>query len=139
MSRIAKLAATCCIMSLVAVAAFAQGQRPDPNSPRYKGLVALSEFLGSDDDQAVHEFIVARIAPSVHESMDAEELFATLKALRAEAAGAEMRGGRPISELAAEVLFDTSDGTELAIEFELDESDNDRFVYIRSPGNTIGG
>ena len=49
-------------------------QRPDPDSPRYKGVVALGELIESEGDEAIAEFIEERIAASVRESMDDEEL-----------------------------------------------------------------
>jgi len=113
-------------------------QRPDPDSPRYKGVVALGELIESEGDEAIAEFIEERIAASVRESMDDEELAETLAAIRAEAAGAEIRGGQPLGPLAAALMLEFSDGTEMSLEFELDEQDNDRFLTIRSPGHSIG-
>ena len=55
-----------------------------------------------------------------------------------EAAGAEVQGGRPIGPLAAAVVLDPGDGTQMSIEFELDPADNDRFLMIRSAGHSIG-
>ena len=51
----------------------------------------------------------------------------------------ELLGGRPIGPLAAEAVFSAAGGTEISIEFELDENDTDRFILIRSPQNSIGG
>ena len=126
------------VLTVVFTAPGQAQQQPDPDSPRYKGVVALQEFIQSEGDEAIAEFSETRIAASVRESMDDETLTETLAAIRAEAAGAEMRGGRPIGPLAAEVVFDHGDGTEMGIEFELDGQDNDRFVVIRSPGHSIG-
>lgn len=113
-------------------------QRPDPNSPRYKGVVAIEEFINTEGDEAIAEFIETRIAASVREATGDEKLAETLAAIRAEAAGAEVQGGRPIGPLAAEVILDPGDGTQMSIEFELDEADNDRFIMIRSAGHSIG-
>jgi len=57
---------------------------------------------------------------------------------RSAVAGAEVRGGRPIGPLAAEVILDPGDETQMSIEFELDQADNDRFIMIRSAGHAIG-
>ena len=113
-------------------------QRPDPNSPRYKGVVALDEFIQSEGDEAIQAFIENRIAASVRASMDDEQLAETLAAIRAEVHGAQMQGGRPVSELAAELILDPGDGTQMSVSFELDPSDTDRFTAIRSPGHSIG-
>jgi hypothetical protein len=122
---------------LVTLPAVAQ-QRPDPDSPRYKGVVALGEFIDTEGDEAIAEFIENRIAVSVRESMDEAELAEVLAAIRAEAAGGEIRGGQPLGPLAAELVLDFSDGTQMNISFELDSEDNDRFTVIRSPGHSIG-
>ena len=74
----------------------------------------------------------------MREATGDEKLAATLAAIRAEAAGAEVMGGQPIGPLAAEVILDPGDGTEMAIEFELDPADSDRFLMIRSAGHSIG-
>ena len=69
--------------------------------------------------------------------MGKDKLAEALAGLRAECAGGELQGGRPISELAAELMLNTSGG-QLSISFELDDDDNDRFVMITSPGHSIG-
>lgn len=113
-------------------------QQADPDSPRYKGVVALNEFMQSDGDEAIAVFIETRIAGSVRESMDDEMLAETLAAMRAEATGATMQGARPVGELSAEIILDPGDGTEISISFELDPQDNDRFTSIRTPEHSIG-
>ncbi len=120
----------------VAAPAFAQ-QQPDPDSPRYKGVVALEEFIRTEGDGAVESFIENRIAASVRQAMGDEKLAEALAAIRAEVAGAQFRGGRPIGPLSAELVLDGPDGSETSLEFALDEQDNDRFVLIRSPGNVV--
>lgn len=121
---------------LFALPAAAQ-QQPDPDSPRYKGVVALDEFIGSDGDEAIEEFIENRIAASVRESMGDAKLAETLTAIRTEFAGAQMRGGRPIGPLSAELVLDGPGGAEMSIAFELDDQDSDRFILIRSPEHTV--
>ena len=137
MHRLSRAVLAAVLTALVTLPALAQ-QRPDPESPRYKGMVALGELIGSEGDDAIAEFIEARIAASVRESVGDEELADTLAAIRAEAAGGESRGGRPLGPLSAELVLDFSDGTEMSISFELDAQDNDRFIVIRSAGHRIG-
>jgi hypothetical protein len=128
---------------LVAVAvqpALAQQQRqPDPSSPRYKGVVALEAFIESTGDEAVAEFVETNIAAVVRESMTDDALSDALVALRAAAHGAGSFGAAPIGPLSAALLVDNADGSQMRIEFELDEDDTDRFTAIRAPGHAIGG
>ena len=129
------------LLFLVVLAAAAPAiaqQQPDPDSPRYLGVVALDEFLSSDDTTSIDAFVESRIAASVRESMGDEALVETLAALRAAAAGAQFRGARPVGPLAAELVFDLADGNEMVIDFELDEQDTDRFAVIRAPEHRIG-
>lgn len=123
---------------LAAALPLAAQQQPDPDSPRYKGVVALDGFLTADDAPSIDEFAAARIATSVRESMGDEPLAAALEGLRAATAGAELRGARPIAELAAELVFVLADGSEMVVDFELDPDDTDRFTAIRSPQHEIG-
>ncbi len=137
MRRYYRAVPTVALILAFALPALAQ-QQADPDSPRYKGVVAIEEFINTEGDEAIAEFIETRIAASVREATSDEELAETLAAIRAEAAGAEVRGGRPIGPLAAEVILDPGDGTQMSIEFELDQADNDRFIMIRSAGHAIG-
>jgi hypothetical protein len=137
MQRFLRAALVTAIVVTAALPALAQ-QQADPNSPRYKGVVALQGLIESEGDQAILDFIETRIAASVRESMSDEQLVETLTAMRAEAAGAEMQGASPIGELAAELNLDPGDGTQLSIAFELDPGDNDRFKEIRTPAYSIG-
>lgn len=136
MSRMSRALIAIALIGLFALPVLAQ-QQPDPNSPRYKGVMALVEFLGSDGQDAVTVFIETRVATSVRLAMGDTALAAALTAMRAEAGGAQMRGARPLGPLAAEVLFDTDDGMELAYSFELSSDDTDRFLTIESPGQAI--
>ncbi len=137
MHRLSRTVPAVALILAFALPALAQ-QRPDPDSPRYKGVVAIEEFINTEGDEAIASFIEARIAASVREATGDEKLAETLAAIRAEAAGAEVQGGRPIGPLAAEVILDPGDGTQMSIEFELDPADNDRFLMIRSAGHSIG-
>lgn len=113
-------------------------QRPDPNSPRYKGLVALGEFFNSEGDASLQAFLDERVAASVRESAGDEALLETLAAMRAEMAGANQRGARPVSRLEVSMMFETADGGEATVSFELDSDDTDRFLRISTPGNRLG-
>lgn len=137
MQRFSRAVFVTLLTILFALPAAAAQQQPDPDSPRYKGVVALDELISSEGDEAIAEFIENRIAASVRESMGDAKLAETLTAIRAEFAGAQVRGGRPISPLSAEVVLDGPGGAEMSIEFELDGEDNDRFILIRSPQHTV--
>lgn len=123
---------------LAAALPLAAQQQPDPDSPRYKGVVALDEFLTAADAPSIDEFVAARISASVRESMGAEALAAALEGLRDASADAELRGARPLAALSAELIFTLADGSEMVVDFELDPDDTDRFVAIHSPRHDIG-
>ena len=138
-SRFTIVASAAIVLTLAFAGAADAQQQPDPNSPRYKGVVALQEFLDSVGDEAVGVFMSEKLAGSVHESMEHEALFNALKGLREEAAEGQMRGAMPSGPLGAEIVFDMDDGASFSIEFEMSEADNSRFALIRSPMVTIGG
>ena len=127
----AALASTLLLALLLAPAVAEAQQQPDPESPRYKGLVLLTEFLASTGDEALTAFLQNHIAPAVQEEMTAKELLAKLDDLRKAVAGLSSRGARPVGPFAAEVIYSLPDGGQLSAAFELDPEDPERFTNIR--------
>lgn len=74
----------------------AEAQQPDPDSPRYKAVVALSDFLTSEGDEPLKQFIDDRVSPSLVDSMGRDRLTSDLAKLRADFTGAQFpeRGQR---------------------------------------------
>jgi len=138
MNRVLRAAVAAFVVAVIVTPAVAQ-QQPDPDSPRYQGVVALDEFLGSEGDESIEEFIETRIAASLRDSAGDEALAQALTALRAQFAYADMRGARPVGSLSAELIFNLEDNSEASVEFELDPNHTDRFLLIRSGEHTIGG
>ena len=56
------LAITVALVSSLLSPAF--GQQPDPNSPRWKGVVALRELIEGTDEAGVRAFIDEKISPA---------------------------------------------------------------------------
>ena len=84
-----------------AIMPLARAQHPDPNSPRYKGVVALSEFLTSKGDVALKEFVADRVSRQLRDSMNHERLTDALDQLRSGFTGARRSGARPEGPFAA--------------------------------------
>ena len=130
--RLAVVLASTLLLALLAAPAVAEAQqRPDPESPRYKGLVLLTEFLASNGDEALTAFLQDHVAPAVQEEMTEKELLAKLDEMRKAVAGLSSRGARPVGPFAAEIIYSLPDGGELAAAFELDPEDPQRFTNIR--------
>ena len=108
----------------------ADAQQPDPNSPRYKGVVALSDFLIGKGDEALKQFVNNRISPALSDSIGQERLASVLSQLRSDFTGSELSGARPEGPFAAHVEF--SNGKSISFEMEADPPH--RFVRIGSIG-----
>ncbi len=102
---------------------------PDPNSPRYQGVVALQELIQGEGKDSLLEFIRERIAPAMLESMGEEALIAKLEDLRKRFAHLEARGARPVGPFAAKIVFNREGGQE-EVSFRLSESSPHQFVEI---------
>jgi len=134
--RVAAAAAMLLICSFVALGAEAQqrrGGQPDPDSPRYKGVVAIQEFLADESDGAVQTFFDEKIAVGYREEAGDEAILEMLRALHDEFAGMESRGARPVGALSATIMFDTDLGSR-EISFTMSDDDTSRFASITTSG-----
>ncbi len=82
-----------------------QAQQPDPNSPRFKGVVALSDFLTSQGDGALDQFVERRVSRQLRDSIGQERLASALDQLRAGFGGARQSGASPEGPFAAYIEF----------------------------------
>ncbi len=128
------------IIALVALvgttaALSASAQQPDPDSPRYKGVLALQEFFADKSEDAVQTFFDEKIAASYGEEAGAEAVLEILRGLHDEFAGLEPRGARPVGALSATITFDTDMGSR-AITFEMSGDDTSRFASITTSGGS---
>lgn len=114
------------VLAMALAAEFAVAQQPDPDSPRWKGVVALRDFLSSSGDEALPHFVHTKVSAVLRDRHGVESLSDSLERLRTEYAGSEMAGARPEGELAAALQF--SGGR--SISFELEPASPDRFVRI---------
>ena len=130
--RVTAAAAMLLVCTFVAFNAEAQQQRsgqPDPDSPRYKGVLALGEFFADGSDDAVQTFFDEKIAASYREEAGDEAVLEMLRGLHDEFAGRESRGARPVGPLSASIMFPTDLG-DRAISFTMSEADTSRFASI---------
>lgn len=122
-------AVVCCLLAFDATAQ----QRPDPESPRYKGVLALEAFVASEGDEALAAFADDHIAVAWREELGDEHLFMMLTGLRDEFAGLTARGAQPAGALGATMMFAGDDGPK-RISFTLDPDDTARFASIDTDG-----
>ena len=134
--RIATAVATLLVCTFVAFNAEAQqrrGGQPDPDSPRYKGVLALQEFFADESDAAVQTFFDEKIAASYRAEAGDEAVLEMLRGLHDEFAGMESRGARPVGPLSATIMFDTDMGSR-EISFTMSDEDTSRFASITASG-----
>jgi CubicO group peptidase (beta-lactamase class C family) len=117
----------------------ARAQSPDPNSPRWKGVVALSEFLASKGSETLQEFVEEKVSPALRKDLGPKQLTESLEELRSGFQGAKLEGAQPQGEFAAQISF-SNDQT---ISFQTEPKQPHRFVRIGSirtkPSPNING
>ena len=123
---------TLCAAFAFTMAAFAQ--QPDPNSPRYKGVMAIEAFLKTTTDDALRSFAQEKSAPEFRGKMSEQQVLASLRTLREAFRGATLQGASPIGPFEAEIRFDTH-GTPASdeITFQLEGKPPHRFTKIDYP------
>ena len=132
---VGRLAPACLLFCVLIFAATlspgpALAQQPDPQSPRFKGMVALRDLLESNGDAALEAFITDRVAPSLRERYGDEHLHELLGDLRADFDKARFGGARPVGPFSARLEF--SGGK--SIVFELEPDAPQRYLRIGSIG-----
>ena len=116
--------------AIAALLPAADAQQPDPNSPRYKGVVALSDFLTSEGEGALKVFVDEKVSKKLLSSEGRERVSTELDQLRSTFAGARRSGASPVGPYSASVSF--SNGN--SISFEMEPNLPYRFVRIGSIG-----
>ncbi len=118
--------------------ALAQGT-PDPESPRYKGLVALSQFMRTTGEEDIESFISELVSRDLRSQHDAADLRRLLAGLREEFSGIEVRGGQPRGPYSAAISF-AAPGKQggSSVPFEVEPDPPHRFVSIDF-GSDAGG
>ena len=106
----------------------ARAQSPDPNSRRWKGVVALSEFLASKGSESLQEFVQEKVSPALRKDLGRKQLTESLEELRSGFQGAKLEGAQPQGEFAAQISF-SNDQT---ISFQIEPKPPHRFVRIGS-------
>ena len=115
----------------------AQGQSPDPDSPRWRGVTALRDFFASTGPESLEKFIADKIATVLKEKYEPATLRVELEALRSDLHGMEFRGGRPLGEFAAQAVFQSPSGEDEVIPFTLESDPPHKFQMIGSIGFQI--
>ncbi len=106
-------------------------QRPDPNSPRFKGLVQLRNLLQSTGDESLQEFVDTSVSKEFLEKHGRAKLLQMIKRTRAAYADATFTGARPVDKLSAELLFDgVADDVPASIGFSVEQDAPHRFTSI---------
>ena len=118
------------VMAVLANLPIAAAQSPDPDSPRYKAVVALSDFLISRGDEALKQFIDVRVSPALLGSIGRDSLASALDELRSGFSGAQMAGARPQGPNGAYISF----SNDKSLSFEMEADPPHRFVRIGSLG-----
>ena len=113
-----------------AILPVAEAQQPDPKSPRWKGVVALSDFLTSQGDEALSQFVEHRVSRQLRDSIGRERLASVLNQLRSDFSDSELSGARPEGPFAAQIEFSNN----RSISFEMEANPPHRFLRIGSIG-----
>ncbi len=121
---------------LVCLAAIepAGAQQPDPDSPRYKGVVGLRGLLESSGDAALGAFINDKIAPSLRKQYDDKQLKQMLAELRQDLGKAGLQGAMPVGPLSAQLKF----GGGKSLIFEVEPDPPHRYTKIGAIGGKSG-
>jgi CubicO group peptidase (beta-lactamase class C family) len=114
---------------LLALASLAVAQSPDPDSPRWKGVMALQAFFETSSDKELDRFLKKRIAPALHKKYKGDALREELRRIRADLSGMELQGARPQGPFSAQATF-RSAGNEAIIPFTLESAPPHRFLQI---------
>ncbi len=114
---------------LVALATLTVAQSPDPDSPRWKGVMALQAFFETSSDKELDRFLKKKIAPALRKKYKGDALREELRRLRADLSEMEFQGARPQGPFSAQATF-RSPGSELIIPFTVESDPPHRFLQI---------
>ena len=114
---------------LVALATLTVAQSPDPDSPRWKGVMALKAFFETSSDKELDRFLKKKIAPALHKKYKGDALREELRRMRADLSGMEFQGARPQGPFSAQATF-RSPGNEAVIPFTVESDPPHRFLQI---------
>lgn len=124
----------CLTFALTVVLLFAstsQAQRPDPNSPRYKGVTRIAKMLKTTGNDALKEFVKDYVSDSMVKKIGNERLLELLDNTRRVYGQSDPKGARPVGPFSAKVVFsDVPKGVSDSIEFSVEEKEPFRFVDI---------
>ena len=112
----------------------APAQQPDPDSPRYKGVVGLRGLLESSGDAALQAFLKDRIAPSLRDKYGNKQLKQMLADLRADLGKAGLQGAMPVGPLSAQLEF----GGGKSLIFEIEPNPPHRYTKIGPISGSAG-
>ncbi len=93
------------MVALFVLTTFAVAQRPDPNSPRFKGLMALERLIGSSGDAPLRKFLDDRVAAELKSKHSDDELLRMIRQVRSDFGNASMAGARPAGPMSVVMMF----------------------------------
>ncbi len=116
-------------VSLVPVA-LAQ-READPNSPRFKAVMALQEMIESEGDEPLRVFIKEKMAPVITDAHPEEDLMEMLRTIRKDFSVSPFEGAMPKGPYTVIMTFAPADaGHPSRLTFEIQAGAPHRFVYI---------
>ena len=124
-----RVAAVSSIFTVIVLAASAPAQQPDPNSPRYKGVMALQRLIESTGDAPLKTFLDERVAPKLRSAHTDQELLRMIRQVRSDFADASGQGARPVHTFSARLMFESQGaGSRTELTFELESKPPHRFT-----------
>ena len=106
-------------------------QQPDPNSPRFLAVTALTEFIQSTGEEPIHQFIAEKMSPSVTAEVSESDLADMLRAVRSDFSGATFQGAMPEGPFTVVLMFQPSDPHGFSrLTFEIEAEPPHRFIFI---------
>ena len=121
---------TAALALLLSLAAPAQAQEPDVDSPRYRAIFEINDLLSGQDEDDIGRFLEERLAPALAERRD--ELAYELIVARDNSA--QLMGATPEGQHGARVRLHLRSGGSGSVTFALEPEPPHRFVSLALSG-----
>ncbi len=103
----------------------------DPNSPRFKAVMALQEMIESEGDEPLRLFIKEKMAPVITDAYPEEDLMEMLRTIRKDFSVSPFEGALPKGPYTVIMTFGAADaGHPSRLTFEIEAEAPYRLVYI---------
>ena len=109
----------------------ASAQRPDPDSPRYKGAMAIGQLIHSTGDEPLQTFMDDWVASELRSQHTDESILSMIRQIRADFGKAPMRGVAPMGSYSAQLMFGSQGpGSRTSLDFKLESKPPHRFIDL---------